>query len=228
MANQTPETLNHFALITFTRDYNLSPPTERQARLIAWLDSIRRITDALHLYQVKGLESHGELMLWCACESADPARVQQFFNAWIAAASAMRGLIELQDVLWGFTRPSQYTKARSTQDLDPFSPARHPYLIVYPFVKTAGWYQLDREERQRLMTGHIRIGTQYKDISQLLLYSFGVQDQEFVVVYETADLRRFLGLVHELRSAEGRIYTQRDSPLHTGVYQTSSDLAAWL
>jgi chlorite dismutase len=78
------------------------------------------------------------------------------------------------------------------------------------------------------MAGHIRVGTRYKDISQLLLYSFGIQDQEFVVVYETADLRRFLGLVQELRSAEGRIYTQRDSPLHTGVYQTNSDLAAWL
>lgn len=228
MANQTPETLNHFALITFTREYNLLPAAERWARLNGWLDGIRCTSDTLHLYQVGGLEAHGELMLWSACESAEPARVQRFFTGWVAAASAMRGLIELKDVLWGFTRPSQYTKAQSTQDLDPFSPTRHPYLIVYPFVKTAEWYQLDREERQRLMAGHIRIGTQYKDITQLLLYSFGLQDQEFVVVYETVDLRRFLGLVHELRSAEGRMYTQRDSPLHLGVYQTDADLASWL
>jgi chlorite dismutase len=228
MASQTPETLNHFALVAFTRAYNLLPATERQARLTDWLDTLRHTSDALHLYQVGGLETNGELMLWSACESAEPARVQRFFAGWVAAAAPMRGLIELQDVLWGFTRPSQYTKARSTQDLDPFAPARHPYLIVYPFVKSAGWYQLDRDERQRLMAGHIRIGTQYKDITQLLLYSFGLQDQEFVVVYETADLRRFLSLVQELRSAEGRVYTQRDSPLHTGVYQTDADLAAWL
>ena len=226
--NQTPETLNHFALVAFTREYNLLAPAERQARLNGWLARLRLASDAVHAYQVGGLETHGELMLWSACDSAEPDRVRQFFAGWIAAASAMRGLIELRDVLWGFTRPSQYTKVRSTQEVDPFSPTRHPYLIVYPFVKTAAWYQLDREERQRLMADHIRIGAQYKDITQLLLYSFGLQDQEFVVVYETADLRRFLALVHELRSAEGRIYTQRDSPLHAGIYQTAAELTSWL
>ena len=44
---------------------------------------------------------------------------------------------------------------------------------------------------------------QYEDISQLLLYSFGLQNQEFVVVYETDDLARFSDLVNELRDTGG-------------------------
>ena len=131
------------------------------------------------------------------------------------------------DTLWGYTRPSQYSRAsRSSQEIDPFSADRRTYLVIYPIVKTSEWYQLAREERQRLMNEHIRIGKQYPEISQLLLYSFGVQDQEFVVVYEMEDLPRFSELVAELRSAEGRPFTLRDTPLHTGIWRPARDTLA--
>jgi chlorite dismutase len=229
MAEQTPEALNHFAVASFTAEYHRLPPAERQARLRAWIDALGRATDALHLYQVSGFESRGELLLWSACASAAADRVERFFGDWSRALAGMRGLVEFRDVLWGFTRPSPYTKVRSTQELDPFTPGRLPWLIVYPFVKTAEWYRLDRDTRQEMMAGHIRVGTQYKDITQLLLYSFGLQDQEFVVVYETEDLRRFLALVQELRATEARVYTQRDWPLHVGLLQADPEaLTAWL
>ena len=75
------------------------------------------------------------------------------------------------------------------------------------------------------MNEHIRIGKQYRDITQLLLYSFGLQDQEFVVVYETDDLSLFSSLVYDLSDTEARRYTRRDTPLHTGI---RLDLDAWL
>lgn len=229
MAEPTPETLNHFAIVAFTADYARLPTAERHDRLHTWIEALRKVSDALHCYQLSGLEARGELLLWSACASAEPDRAERFFADWAAAAAGMRGLATLEDVMWGFTKPSTYTKVRSTQELDPFTPRAHPFLIVYPFVKTADWYQLDREARQQLMTSHIRVGTQYKDITQLLLYSFGLQDQEFVVVYETADLRRFLSLVQELRSTEARVYTQRDWPLHVGALQRDTEaLFAWL
>jgi chlorite dismutase len=76
---------------------------------------------------------------------------------------------------------------------------------------------------------HIKIGKQYEDITQLLLYSTGLQDQEFVVVYETVDLARFSSLVTDLRSTRGRPFTERDTPLHTAVHQADWNAAAtWL
>jgi chlorite dismutase len=136
--------------------------------------------------------------------------------------------VEAAHVLWGFTKPSQYTKTRSTQEIDPFAAERKPYLVIYPFVKTVEWYLMSREARQGMMNEHIKIGKQYPEITQLLLYSFGLQDQEFIVVYETDDLGHFSDLVYELRDSEARRYTQRDAPLFTAVYHPAEEtLALW-
>jgi chlorite dismutase len=101
---------------------------------------------------------------------------------------------------------------------------RRPYLVVYPFVKTAEWYLMSREIRQEMMNEHIKVGRQYPEISQLLLYSTGLQDQEFVVVYETDDLPHFSELVTVLRSTEGRKYTLRDTPIYTAIYQAQDEV----
>jgi chlorite dismutase len=229
MAEPTAETLNHFATLRFTSAY-WELPAEARARVRnAWLAAHRGAADAVHLYQVAALEASADLLVWSAIASAEPAAVDRFFAEMAAALGPARQYVSVVETLWGFTRPSAYTKTRSTQELDPFEGERRPFLIVYPFVKTAEWYQLGRDARQQLMAGHIKTGTQYKDITQLLLYSFGLQDQEFVVAYETDDLRRFLALVNDLRATDARPYTARDWPLHTGrLVANAAALDAWL
>lgn len=229
MAEQTPETLNHFTTAAFTPAYWALSAAERRRIRADWLGALSGATDALHLYQLTGLEATADLLLWTAAADAGPEAVGRFFAGFAEALAPVRTWVTVRNTLWGFTRPSQYTRARATQELDPFAEGRQPFLIAYPFVKTADWYLLDRDTRQQMMAGHIRVGTKYRDITQLLLYSFGLQDQEFVVVYETADLRQFMALVNDLRATDARRYTQRDSPLHTGRYQASlEDLDPWL
>ncbi len=229
MPEQTPTTLNHFALIRFTGAYWALEAGARVAARRAWIAALRGSCEALHLYQVSGLEAGSDLLIWSARRGGDPGATAAFFAAWAQATAPVRALVEVRETLWGFSKPSQYTKTRSTQELDPFASARRAYLFVYPFVKTAAWYLTDREARQRMMAGHIKIGKQYEDITQLLLYSYGLQDQEFVVVYETHDPLRFLGLVQELRGTEARAYTLRDAPLHAGLLQRDEEaLASWL
>jgi chlorite dismutase len=53
----------------------------------------------------------------------------------------------------------------------------------------------------------------------LLAYSFGLDDQEFIVAYETDDLPAFVELVYALRMTEGRKYTLRDTPILTGIHR---------
>jgi chlorite dismutase len=229
MPEPTPVVLNHFALVRFTEPYWRLDAGARTAARCAWLRALRGSTEALHLYQVYGLEAGNDLLVWTAQRADAPDVAARFFAGWAAATAPARTLLEVRETLWGFTKPSQYTKTRSTQEMDPFAAERRPYLIAYPFVKTAEWYLTDRERRQEMMAGHIKIGKQYPDITQLLLYSTGLQDQEFVVVYETDQPLRFLDLVQELRATEARRYTLRDAPLHTGVWLPSEEaLAAWL
>jgi len=209
--------LGHFATYRFTPRFWAMEAADRRARALEWFSGLRGAGDEARLYLTRGLESGGDVWLWSSARVPSPDAPAVYFAARAAAENRHRDVLEPVHVLWGMTRPSEYSRARSSQEIDPFAAERAPYLIAYPFTKTAAWYLLGRETRQGMMNEHIRIGKQFRDISQLLLYSFGLQDQEFVVVYETDDLSRFSRLVHELRDTEARRYTRTDTPLHAGV-----------
>lgn len=98
------------------------------------------------------------------------------------------------------------------------------YLFVYPFVKTRPWYKLSLEERKRMMDEHIRIGIKYRSVSLNTTYSFGLDDQEFVVAFETDSLSDFLDLVEELRGSDASQYTLRDTPMFTCVAQPFGEI----
>ena len=93
------------------------------------------------------------------------------------------------------------------------------YLFVYPFVKTPDWYFLSQEERQTLMDEHFTIGHRYPSVKISTGYSFGIDDQEFVLGFETDDPPNFLELMTELREAIGRRYTLRDTPIFTCIHK---------
>jgi chlorite dismutase len=225
---ETPRTLNHFALFAFKDAYWTLGPTARADLHADWLAGLRAAAPRVELYQVFPTASQSDLLVWSALPAEAKPAAAEFFAGFARATNPFRAYLQTTTVLWGYTRPSQYTRTRSAQEIDPFADERQPYLVMYPFVKTTEWYLMGREARQGMMNEHIRIGKQYADIRQLLLYSFGVQDQEFVVVYETDDLRKFSDLVGELRSTEGRRYTLRDTPLHTAIYHPAeAALALW-
>jgi chlorite dismutase len=91
------------------------------------------------------------------------------------------------------------------------------YLFVYPFWKKREWYALPDEERGRIMRDHIEVGRKYPQISINTAYSFGLDDQEFVVSFEADDPGDFLDLVQELRGTESSSYTLQDIPIFTCV-----------
>ena len=226
MPEQTPRTLNHFALYAFKDAYWSLDSEGRAAFHKEWLMGLRSAAQSVEIYQA--VEDNADLLVWCTLSSENTHDAASFFEKLVLANASFHHLIQPGISLWGFTRPSQYTKTRSAQEIDPFEITRKQYLVIYPFTKTVEWYLMSREVRQGMMNEHIRIGKQYEEIKQLLLYSFGLQDQEFVVVYETDDLSRFSDLVNELRSSEARRYTLRDTPLHTAVYHPAEEtLALW-
>ena len=221
-------TLNHFAFFAFNDTYWSLPAAERAAFREAWLAGLREAAPRVDVYSVFPARADTDLMVWSALPIEQGCDTAGFFDRFARAVNAQRRLIRPTTTLWGFTKPSIYSKGRSPQEIDPFATERKPYLIGYPFVKTTDWYLMSRDARQGMMNEHIRIGHQYPEIKQLLLYSFGLQDQEFVVVYEADDLMQFSELVNELRGTEGRRYTQRDTPIFTAVYHPAEDtLALW-
>ena len=228
--NESPSVaLGHFATYRATANLWSLPADERKARALSWTEGLAGTADALQLYLVQGIESDADVLVWSTLGGVEASSPADFFTKRAAAENAYRDLFEPRHVLWGMTRPSQYSRAaKSAQEIDPFAAERAPYLVMYPFTKTADWYLLGPETRQGMMNEHIRIGKQFREITQLLLYSFGLQDQEFVVVYETHDLQLFSRLVYDLRDTEARRYTRGDTPLHTGVRVAPRDWAKTL
>src|SRR5438105_8213153 len=200
MPELTPRTLSHYAVISFTPDYWKLPRNQREEFHNTWLAGLRDSAKKVDVYQVFPAQNDQDILIWSTLEADDPNVAADFFERFARVTNPFRQYIRVDTTLWGYTRPSQYTKTRSNQEIDPFAEDRQRYLIVYPFVKTKDWYLLSSDARQGMMNGHIRVGKQFEDITQLLLYSFGVQDQEFVVVYETDDIRRFSDLVPQLRT----------------------------
>ena len=96
-------------------------------------------------------------------------------------------------------------------------PGGQKYIFIYPFWKTRPWYLLSAAERKRLMDEHIRIGLMYPRVKLNTTYSFGIDDQEFVVAFETNFPEDFLDLVQQLRETEISLYTLADTPIFSCV-----------
>jgi chlorite dismutase len=103
-------------------------------------------------------------------------------------------------------------------------PGKYKYLFVYPFVKKREWYALTQEKRQEMMDEHIMIGNKYPSVKLNTTYSFGLDDQEFVVAFESDVPADFLDLVQELRESKASAYTLRDTPILTGLAKSTREM----
>lgn len=166
-------------------------------------------------YSALGLKTHADLFLWRMSDAPD--RLQESLSRLL-----MTGLgryLEITQSFIGLIRPSTYVRRQDSQEQAIFELERQKYLIVYPFSKTTDWYLMSKEARQGMMNEHIRVGHEFPMVRQMLVYSTGLDDQEFIVSYETEDLAAFQQLVIALRDTEARRYTLRDTPIFTCVYR---------
>jgi chlorite dismutase len=124
------------------------------------------------------------------------------------------------------TKPSPYARGETDAERERLRayPDGARYVFVYPMVKTRAWYALPAEERGKMMREHIAVGQKYPKIRINTSYSYGIDDQEFVVAFEGDDPAEFLDLVQDLRYTRASEYTLRDSPMFTCVLRTPAQL----
>jgi chlorite dismutase len=173
-----------------------------------------------YCYSSIGLEPGVDVLLWRlgpelgTLEEAAAGTLRAGLGRWLGVTHSFLGVIH----------PSQYVKKPTEQEQSLFSGERARYLIVYPFTKGTEWYLLGKDARQGIMNEHMRVGHAYPQVRQLLANSFGVDDQDFLVAYETDDLVAFGNLVRDLRGTESRRSTVRDTPILVGVHRPLSEI----
>lgn len=191
-------------------------PAEERARGKQAFEVVAREWSAkilLRPYTLVGLRADADIGLWLVTE-----RLEDFTELQSQLFATPLGLYLRQSHSFlAMTKRSMYVDKYATEEeakrRDIIVPGESKYLFVYPFVKTRAWYGLSPEDRQRMMDDHIRVGRKYPDVKLNTTYSYGLDDQEFVVAFETDVPSRFLDLVQELRETEASNYTLRDTPL---------------
>jgi chlorite dismutase len=165
----------------------------------------------LRAYSLVGTRGDADLMIRCSAPSLEPIHeLHVLLN--------QSGLMRFADISHSFlamTRESVYSD--EPQPLTPREGSERKYLIVYPMWKKREWYLLPAEERMRIMRSHIEVGRRYGSIEINTAYSFGLDDQEFVVSFNADDPGEFLDLVQDLRSTESSAYTASETPIFTCI-----------
>jgi chlorite dismutase len=218
MADPTKRQFVSFAFYKISEEFHKLPASGKESAKKSFLeaaDSFKK--DGILLsYSTVGFRPDADLMLWRI--SYDLDAIQKQSSALMK--SAMGPYLKTPASYLAMTKRSTYIDKHehvggAEESRTNIYPGRFKYIFIYPFVKSREWYLLSKEERQKVMDEHIRVGNLYPSVKLNTTYSFGLDDQDFVVAFETDTPQDFLDLVMALRETVGSKYTVRDTPIYT-------------
>ncbi|MCG3179972.1 MAG: hypothetical protein BIFFINMI_02326 [Phycisphaerae bacterium] len=209
----------NFAFYKLDRAFLQLDAQAQQSAAREFLDCLRDRPRGMILvcYSTVGVRPDCDLMLWRITEDLEDIRRLE---------TAMRRTLLGRHLATPHSYLALTKRSTYIDKIDPdhiesrtrVVPGKSKYLFVYPFVKTRDWYQMSRQARQGVMDEHIEIGTKYRSVKLNTTYSFGLDDQEFMLGFETDRPGDFLDLVMELRHSESSRYTLRDTPIFTCMH----------
>jgi len=187
---------------------------EHKRAFVAVIDKWKKPGECISItYSVTGTRGDADFCLWTICYSVD--EINQMRAELIS--TPLGGYLLTPHNFLSMTKRSLYQIDHESAPEDDARGAIRPggqkYNFIYPFVKTRPWYLLPLTERKRLMDEHIRVGLKYPRVKLNTTYSFGIDDQDFVVAFESNYPEDFVDLVQELRETEASMYTERDTPM---------------
>ncbi len=183
------------------------PDDQRRASKDEFLGELKKYEQlSPRSYSLVGTRGDADFMLWLITDSLDT--IQKLHSDLLN--TGLGKYLSTPYSYLAMLRPSEYFGKPS----DP-EPAGSKYLFVYPFTKKREWYSIPFEERRRIMKDHVQIGHKFSSVTIHTAYSFGLDDYEFVLSFETDRPEDFLNLVMELRSSEASKYTAIETPIFT-------------
>ena len=196
----------------------LSSEEKRQGKE-EFLSIIDEFSDRMFIksYSLVGIRGDSDFLLWKISQ-----RLEDFLQLTNRLLSTGLGhYLNIPYSYLAMTKESMYLEKHRHSGQEgtrlAIKPTDAKYLFIYPFLKTREWYHLPKDTRQGMMDVHIQVGHKYPSVKLNTTYSFGLDDQEFVLAFETDNPSDFLDLVMELRETDSSLYTLRDTPIFTCI-----------
>ncbi len=191
---------------------------EEAAKEFANLVEVANTKIKVRTYSTLGLREDADLMLWMISDSIEKTQVMVSK----VYSTVLGKYLTPSYVFLSMARPSVY----SSKVIPGFMTNEQPmkYCVVYPFLKSREWYLLPLEERKKMMDEHIMIGRKFPQVRLNTTYSFGIDDQDHMLAFETTDLMAFQELIMQLRETQVSRYVVRDTPMIVCVYKGVEDI----
>jgi chlorite dismutase len=191
---------------------------EEAAKEFSSLIEVANTKMKVRTYSTLGLCDDAEFLLWMISDSVEKMQILTSKTY----STVLGKYLELSQMYLSASRPSIY----SNKVIPGFATDEQPmkYTIVYPFVKSREWYLLPYEDRQKMMDEHIAVGRKFPQIRLNTSYSFGIDDQDFMLAFETNDLMIFQDLIIQLRETQVSKYIVRDTPMIVCIYKGVEDI----
>ena len=202
-----------------SREWRMEDQEARDEAREEFLSTLNRTSGSLimRFYSLVGTRGDTDFMIWVI--SRDLEAIQSLSSELLS--TKLGRYLEVPYSYLGMSKGSTYLGSHKHEGQEGAATERIPgstkYLFVYPFVKKREWYKIPFTERQRIMAEHFKVGHKYPKIKINTGYSFGLDDQEFVLAFEADSPAEFLDLVEELRSSDASKYTERETPIFTCI-----------
>ncbi len=183
--------------------------------VVSYIDENIKNGNLINVKYYKSLRYDSDIIFWASTnEPLNIARLKENLNGIIGDYGYP------QYSMLSLYEESPYIKeGQKLEDTLKTEPKK--YFVAYPMSKDREWYLLNYEERRKIMSGHIgaaRSDKEGHDILSYTTYSFGLGDQEFVVLYETDSLSAWSHVTEHLREVLARKWIIKEEPIFVGIY----------
>lgn len=186
---------------------------EEAAKEFANLVEVANTKIKVRVYSTLGLRADADFMIWMVSDTVEKTQVMTSK----VYSTVLGKYLTPSYVFLSSSRPSVYSSKVTPGFRTDEEPMK--YVVVYPFVKSREWYLLPFEDRKKMMEEHIMVGRKFPQVRLNTSYSFGLDDQDFMLAFETPDLSIFQELIMQLRETKVSKYVVKDIPMIVCVYK---------
>ena len=207
----------NFLFLKINPDFRRLQSNEKLVAKEEFLSAFERYHDKSFVlsFSLVGMRADCDLLLWRVDPDLD---LFQAMSERLLTTGVGKYLTPVYSFLAATRPPGAHGKQLLVEPSgDVGMPGKFKYVFVHPLVKARNWYHLPADQRLGILEDQARIRARFPTVKLHTAYSFGLDEQEYMMAFESDRPGDFLELAAALRESGWGAYTARDTPTFTCV-----------